>query len=47
MRYNDVRDGTNVAGEVIEKYRKAWDKKAWSLLMDCTLIGYISIKTRL
>lgn len=27
MRYNDVRDGTNVAGEVIEKYRKAWDKK--------------------
>ena len=27
MRYNDVRDGTNVAGEVIEKYKKAWDKK--------------------
>ncbi|KAI9695668.1 MAG: hypothetical protein M1836_006120 [Candelina mexicana] len=27
MRYNDVRDGTDVAGEVIEKYRKAWDEK--------------------
>ena len=27
MRYNDIRDGTDVASEVIEKYRKAWDEK--------------------
>ncbi|POR32378.1 Uncharacterized protein TPAR_07413 [Tolypocladium paradoxum] len=27
MRYNDVRDGTNVAGEVVEKYKSAWDKR--------------------
>ena len=27
MRYNDVRDGTNVAGQVLEKYKAAWDKK--------------------
>ncbi|PVH90850.1 hypothetical protein DM02DRAFT_678372 [Periconia macrospinosa] len=27
MRYNDFRDGTNVAEEVLEKYKKAWEKK--------------------
>lgn len=27
MRYNDIRDGTNVAAEVIEKYNTAWEGK--------------------
>ncbi|KAL2127183.1 hypothetical protein VTI74DRAFT_11198 [Chaetomium olivicolor] len=27
MRYNDIRDGTNVAEEVLEKYKMAWAKK--------------------
>lgn len=27
MRYNDVRDGTNVVGDVLEKYKKAWELK--------------------
>lgn len=25
MRYNDAVDGTNVAEEVVQKYRKAWE----------------------
>ena len=27
MRYNDTRDGTNVVGGVLEKYRKAIQEK--------------------
>lgn len=27
MRYNDIRDGTNVATEVLEKYTAAWEEK--------------------
>lgn len=27
MRYNDVRDGTDVVGGVLEKYEAAWEKK--------------------
>lgn len=27
MRYNDARDGTDVFGEVLDKYKAAWDKK--------------------
>lgn len=27
MRYNDVRDGTNVATEVLSKYTAAWEAK--------------------
>jgi hypothetical protein len=27
MRYNDFRDGTNVAEEVLEKYKEAWKAK--------------------
>lgn len=27
MRYNDARDGTNVALEVLEKFKDAWAKK--------------------
>lgn len=27
MKYNDARDGTNVSGEVLDKYKAAWDKK--------------------
>ncbi|KAM0258601.1 hypothetical protein ACHAQJ_003772 [Trichoderma viride] len=27
MKYNDARDGTNVSGQVLEKYKAAWDKQ--------------------
>jgi len=27
MRYNDIRDGTNVVDGVLEKYKAAWEKK--------------------
>ena len=27
MRYNDVRKGTNEVGQVLEKYKDAWDRK--------------------
>ncbi|GCB17122.1 linalool dehydratase/isomerase [Aspergillus awamori] len=27
MRYNDVRDGTNVVGDVLKKYKEAWERK--------------------
>lgn len=27
MRYNDVRDGTNIATEVLRKYTAAWQEK--------------------
>ena len=27
MRYNDARDGTNIAIEVLEKFKNAWEKK--------------------
>lgn len=27
VRYNDIRDGTNLAEQVTKKYRDAWDAK--------------------
>ncbi|KAL6693922.1 hypothetical protein J3F84DRAFT_378079 [Trichoderma pleuroticola] len=27
MKYNDARDGTDVSGEVLDKYKAAWEKK--------------------
>jgi Linalool dehydratase/isomerase len=27
MRYNDVRNGTNIVGPVVEKYVRAWEKR--------------------
>lgn len=43
MRYNDVRNGTHVADEVIDKYKKAWNK-AGMVQPDGLFADWIMIK---
>lgn len=34
MRYNDIRNGTTIADEVITKYKAAWATKANGIVAD-------------
>lgn len=43
MRYNDIRDGTNVTEEVLEKYQAAIEKKGM-IPSDGLYVDWLSVR---
>ncbi|KAE8159826.1 hypothetical protein BDV40DRAFT_290574 [Aspergillus tamarii] len=46
MRYNDVRDGTNIVSGVLEKYKAAWDAKGM-VQPDGLFVDWLLVKQQL
>ena len=44
MRYNDVRDGTNIVGDVLPKYRKALEDKGMVGRQDGLYASFYALK---
>lgn len=44
MRYNDVRNGTNIVEGVLEKYTAAWKSKEGFLQDDGLFVQFYTVK---